>query len=111
MSNKTNGGLFVVGMVIGGAIGTVAGILIAPRTGRETRTILGKSLEALPEMAEDITSSVQLQADRLSESARRNWDDTLVRLRESLAAGIEATQLGEESLDNQLKQSNRSNHL
>ena len=45
------------------------------------------------------------------ESARRNWDDTLLRLRESLAAGIEASQLGEESLQEQLKESNRTNHL
>ncbi len=111
MSNKSNGGLFVVGMVIGGAIGTVAGLLMAPRAGRDTRQILRKSWDALPEMAEDLTSSVQLQADRLSESARRNWDDTLLRLRESLAAGIEASQLGEESLQEQLKESNRTNHL
>ena len=79
-------------MVLGAAIGTVAGILMAPRPGRETRQFLKKSADALPELAEDLSTSVQLQADRLSDSALRNWDSTLVRLREAIAAGIEATQ-------------------
>jgi gas vesicle protein len=53
---------------------------------------LKKSADALPELAEDLSSSVQLHADRLSESALRNWDGTLARLKESIAAGIEASQ-------------------
>ncbi len=51
-----------------------------------------KSADAFPELAEDLSTSVQLQADRLSDSALRNWDSTLVRLREAIAAGVEATQ-------------------
>jgi gas vesicle protein len=92
MADKNTGGLFVVGVLVGGAIGTVAGLLAAPRSGRETRRLLRKSAEALPELAEDLTTSVQLQADRLSESARRNWDETLIRLKDAVAAGIEASQ-------------------
>lgn len=77
---------------MGAALGTLAGILTAPRAGRETRQILKKSADALPELAEDLSSTVQLQADRLSESALRNWDGTLGRLRDAIAAGLEATQ-------------------
>jgi gas vesicle protein len=91
MSNSRSGA-FLGGMMLGAAIGTVAGILIAPRPGRETRQFLKKSADALPELAEDLSTSVQLQADRLSDSALRNWDSTLVRLREAIAAGVEATQ-------------------
>lgn len=92
MSNNNNSGIFVAGMIIGSVLGTVAGILIAPRSGRETRRILKKSADALPEMAEDLTTTVQLQADRLSESAVQNWNDTLIRLKESITAGLEASQ-------------------
>lgn len=92
MSKKNNGGLFVAGIVVGGMLGTVTGMLLAPRSGRETRRIIKKSADALPEMAEDLSTSVQLQADRLSESALANWSGTLTRLREAIAAGIEATQ-------------------
>jgi gas vesicle protein len=79
-------------MIIGAAFGTIAGLLIAPRTGRETRQLLKKSADALPELAEDLSTTVQLQADRLSETALRNWDGTLIRLREAISAGVETTQ-------------------
>lgn len=94
MSENRSGssGLFIGGLLLGAAIGTVTGLLIAPRSGRETRQFLKKSADALPELAEDLSTSVQLQADRLSETALRNWDGTLARLRESIAAGLEASQ-------------------
>lgn len=99
--SKKSAGSFIGGLLLGGAIGTITGLLIAPRTGRDTRQLLRKSADALPELAEDLSTSVQLQADRLSESALRSWDGTLARLREAIAAGIEASQ--RESLE--LKQS------
>lgn len=91
MSNNRSGA-FVGGLLLGAAVGAIAGLLTAPRSGRETRQILKKSVDALPELAEDLSSSMQVQADRLSESALRNWDSTLTRLKEAIAAGMEATQ-------------------
>ncbi|BAY45611.1 hypothetical protein SAMD00079811_32180 [Scytonema sp. HK-05] len=90
MSNNRSG-LFVGGMMIGATLGALTGLLIAPRTGRETRQLLKKSASALPELAEDISTSVQIQADRLSANARSNWDETLDRLREAIAAGVDAS--------------------
>jgi gas vesicle protein len=94
MSDQRSGssGTFVGGLILGAIVGAVAGVLVAPRSGRETRHLLKKSVDALPELAEDFSSSVQLQADRLSETALRNWDGTLGRLREAIAAGLEASQ-------------------
>lgn len=85
-------GAFLGGVVIGTAIGTVTGLLIAPRPGKETRQFLRKSADALPEMVEDLASSLQLQTDRLSETTLRRWESTLVRLREAIAAGQEASE-------------------
>jgi gas vesicle protein len=93
-------------MVIGAALGTIAGLLVAPRPGRETRQLIKKSADALPELAEDLSTTVQLQADRLSESALKNWDGTLGRLREAIAAGVDATQRGE----NQVLSRDPGNH-
>lgn len=98
MSEKVNGGTFVAGLVVGGLIGTAIGLLVAPRSGGETRRILKKSADALPELVEDLSSSIQLQADRLSESARHNWQETLLRLKEAIAAGVEASQMPAEQL-------------
>ncbi|MGP0129084.1 MAG: YtxH domain-containing protein [cyanobacterium endosymbiont of Rhopalodia musculus] len=91
MSNNNKSSILAAGMVIGGVLGTVTGILMAPRSGKETRRILKKSADALPEMAEDLSTTVQLQADRLSESALQNWNDTLTRLKDTIAAGLEAS--------------------
>jgi gas vesicle protein len=96
MSGKRSGGLFV-GMILGAAAGAVAGLLAAPRTGQETRRILRKTADALPEIAEDLSSTVQLQADRLSEKALKNWDGTLVRLKDAIAAGVEATRQAQQA--------------
>ncbi len=90
--SKNRSGVFIGGLMLGTAIGTLAGLLAAPRAGRETRKLLKKSANALPELAEDLSTSVQLQADRFSHSARSNWDDTLDRLRLAIAAGIDASQ-------------------
>ncbi|MBW4481874.1 MAG: YtxH domain-containing protein [Tildeniella torsiva UHER 1998/13D] len=90
MGERQSGG-FVGGVLLGAAMGAVAGLLMAPRTGRETRRILKKSADALPELVEDLSTSVHLQADRLSETALVNWDHTLTRLREAIAAGQEAS--------------------
>ncbi|MCU0534114.1 MAG: YtxH domain-containing protein [Hydrococcus sp. Prado102] len=95
---KGNTGAFLAGMLVGGAIGTIAGLLSAPRSGKETRRILKKSADALPEIAEDLSTSLQLQTDRLSESAMRNWGETLTRLKEAIAAGIEASGLETQEL-------------
>jgi gas vesicle protein len=102
MSNRRSG-LFVGGLLLGAAVGTVAGWLSAPRAGRETRKLLKKSADALPELAEDLSTSLQLQADRLSVSALHQWDDTLDRLREALNAGVEAAVVQRQTLQGQVK--------
>ncbi|MBD2342730.1 YtxH domain-containing protein [Anabaena subtropica] len=91
MSNNRSG-VFIGGLMLGATIGALTGVLVAPRTGRETRKLLKKSADAIPELAEDLSTSVQIQADRLSASALRNWDETLDRLRDAIASGIDASQ-------------------
>lgn len=91
MSKQNSAGIFLGGLAIGGAMGTLMGLLIAPRTGKETRKVIKKSADALPELAEDLTTSIQLQADRLSETTLENWEGTLERLRLAIAAGIETS--------------------
>ncbi len=96
---KNRSGSFIMGMLVGSAIGALTGILVAPRSGRQTRQRLKKSVEALPELADDLAKTVQSQADRLSASTLRNWDETLQRLREAIAAGLEASKQERETLN------------
>jgi len=99
--SKNRSGLFIGGMILGATVGALAGLLAAPRTGRETRKLLKKSADALPELAEDISTSVQIQADRLSNNALRNWDETLDRLRDAIAVGVDVTQRESQTLHRQ----------
>jgi gas vesicle protein len=99
--SKNRSGIFIGGLMLGAAIGTLAGLLVAPRTGRETRKLIKKSANAIPELAEDISTSVQIQADRLSITTLQNWDETIDRLREAIAVGIDATQRESQSLNKQ----------
>lgn len=84
------------------------GLLVAPRSGKETRQVLKKSAQALPDLVEDLSTSVQLQADRLSESALRNWEDTLLRLKEAVAAGMEASQQERQVLSEKVQNTDSS---
>ncbi len=92
MASNNKGGALLAGIVIGGLVGSVTGLLLAPRSGKQTRQLLKKSADALPDLAEDLATTLQLQADYLSEATQRNWQGTLERLKEAIAAGVEATQ-------------------
>ncbi len=89
--SKTNKKAIWGGIFLGSAVGTIIGMLITPRSGGETRQVLKKSARALPELGSDLSKGVQLQAAHLSESTLRNWEGTLTRLKEAIAAGIEAS--------------------
>ena len=103
MSKNNNGITFVWGLLIGSALGTAIGLLAAPRTGKETRRIVQKTAKALPSMAEDLSTTVQLNADRLSESALDNWEQTLTRLKAAIASGVKASQLEVKHQNNEVK--------
>ncbi len=90
MADSKSDGLFG-GLIIGAALGAIAGILAAPRPGKDTRRILKKSADALPELAEDLATSIHFHADRFSDTTLSNWDQTLARLREAVVAGQAAS--------------------
>jgi gas vesicle protein len=98
---------FTAGLLVGSAVGVVTGLLFAPRTGRETRRILQKSIDALPELAEDMGTTVQLHSQRLADSAFHRWDDTLDRVRTAVAVGAEAAQTRHQQLQEQEQDAKR----
>lgn len=82
---------FIGGLLAGTAIGTVLGLLIAPRTGQQTRKVIKKSADAIPDIIDDLSTSVHFHADKLSHTTLQNWDSTLVRLKDALIAGQAAS--------------------
>lgn len=98
MSKSNKRGNLVEGLLIGGAIGGIAGLLLAPRDGKHTRQIVKKSAEAIPEIIEDVASNLQEQTNRFSSLAKRNWKDTITRFRVAIAVGIETSQVEAEQM-------------
>lgn len=92
MSQEEKNNAFFVGIVVGSSMATIATLLFSPRNGQENRKIVSKTAQALPEMAQDISYNLQLNSDRLSQSALQKWDNTLNRLKNAITAGVEASQ-------------------
>jgi len=95
MSQEEKNTAFLMGLLLGSSIATVATFLFTPRTGKENRQILRKTAQALPEMAEDISATMQTNTIRLSASALEKWHNTLTRLQSAIASGIEASRNSE----------------
>lgn len=91
MSEKNNNVAFWGGVLIGSAVGTIVGLLLAPRKGQETRAILQKTADALPEMAEDLSTTVQISSNRIVTVTQEKWHKTVVKLKKAIAVGIEAS--------------------
>ena len=61
--NKMSLSRFVAGFAIGGAIGAIAGILLAPRSGEETRKMLSDSAHDMVRRADETAKQIQSKAD------------------------------------------------
>jgi gas vesicle protein len=90
--SKNRTGAFIGGIVLGSATAAIASLLLASRTGKQTRQLLKQSVEALPDLVDDLSDRVQVQTDRFSDAVQRNWGDTVTRFRQAVAAGVEAAQ-------------------
>lgn len=85
MSNSL--GRFVFGAMVGGAIGAVMGMLLAPRSGAETREMIREelstryteSVDRLNEGTETVREKVRTITDDLERTGRETLDKALER--------------------------------
>ena len=61
MSNSESGGSFGLGLLIGGIIGALVGLLLAPKAGSETRSELWARSEVLRSRADEAAASLREQ--------------------------------------------------
>lgn len=75
MSSSSSLGKFLLGTLVGGAVGAVIGMLLAPRSGSETRALIKdefdnryrQSSDAVREKAEQIKEKATGLKDRIAE--------------------------------------------
>ena len=79
------------GMIVGAAVGAIAGLLAAPKQGKETRKRIKESADALPELMDDVSGTVQYHAERWTEVGLNKWDTALFRLRRAITTGLDVS--------------------
>lgn len=83
----------VLSFMIGALSGAALAILFAPRSGRETREMLGEKLRETQERGRNVGEQALQKGREAAEDAARYMDrqrDALERRRERLASAVEA---------------------
>ena len=86
---KENGGGFSSGLILGAIIGTVAGILMAPKAGSETRSELLEKSDYWREKAEKLSDIVVEKLGPTLETVKENVPTTLENMRSRVDPLIE----------------------
>jgi len=86
---KDNGGSFSVGLILGAIIGTVVGILMAPKPGSETRSELLEKSDYWREKAERFSDIIVERLGPTFETVRDNVPPTIENMKARIDPLIE----------------------
>ncbi len=75
---------FLAGFIVGGALGAIAGILLAPKAGKETREILANSAKEAMSKADETVKEIQSKADNVVEEMQKKGDEIREKLQNLL---------------------------
>ena len=89
MANNDSGGSFVAGFLMGGIVGAVVGILLAPRAGTETRADLAERSDLWRSRAEEMAATLRERVGPAVESARERVGPAVEGVRERVAPVVE----------------------
>jgi gas vesicle protein len=94
---------FFSGLIIGGMIGAILAIVLAPQSGEETRDFIrGKAHEAknraldlaydMQDRVAEVADDLRAQADQLTEMSRQAYESTKSKINDAVDAGRKAAQ-------------------
>ena len=103
MSDRdTDFGAFLAGFVLGGLVGAVTALLLAPQSGEETRLqIHDKSIE-LKDKATETAEEYRVRADEFSKQAKVRADEYIASTQEILEKQLERVQASKAETENVL---------
>jgi gas vesicle protein len=76
--------------LLGGVIGAAAGLLLAPRPGREMREMLAERSEDLRRRAQEVATEAQGRAGEWLDKSRELFEEQTQRLMTAFEAGKDA---------------------
>ena len=75
-------GKFIAGFIVGGAIGAIAGILLAPKAGEETREMLSNSAKDMIKEADETAKQIQSKADNAVTELQKKGEEIKGKLQD-----------------------------
>lgn len=73
-------GRFLAGFIVGGAIGAIAGILLAPQSGEETREMLSDASKDVVKKADKTVKDIQEKADVVVSDIQKKGDEIMDKI-------------------------------
>ena len=89
MASDDGGSSFITGFMLGGIVGVVVGILIAPKSGSETRAGLLEQSDALRAKAEELGARIGERVGPTVDVVRERVGPTMESVRERIAPAVE----------------------
>ncbi len=73
-------GRFLAGFVVGGVLGAVAGILLAPQSGEETRELLSDTSKDMIKKTDKTVKEIQQKADIAVSDMQKKGDEIMEKI-------------------------------
>ena len=73
-------GKFLAGFIVGGALGAVAGVLLAPQSGEETRELLSDSSKDVVKKTDKTVKEIQEKADVVVSDLQKKSDEIMEKI-------------------------------
>ena len=89
MGNNDNGGSFALGLLVGGIIGALMGMLLAPKPGSETRSEIWERSETLRSRADEAAASLRERVGPAADGVSSRFGPAVESVREAGASAIE----------------------
>ena len=77
-------GKFLAGFIVGGAVGAIAGLLLAPKSGEETRAMIAKTSSEIYDKTEDSLKEIKEKAEVVVEDLQKKGDELISKLQNVL---------------------------
>ena len=71
---------FLAGFIVGGAIGAIAGVLLAPKSGEETRAMIADGAKEAMKRADETVKQIQSKADDVVSDMQKKGDEIKEKL-------------------------------
>jgi gas vesicle protein len=75
-------GKFFAGFVVGGALGAVAGLLLAPQSGEETRDLLSDASKEVAIKTDKTVKDIKEKADVAVSDIQKKGDEIMTRIQD-----------------------------